>query len=388
MNRATRFALALLAASAMALPTAAWADAPSAKASPVYILSLSTDDSDDQADALTQALRSRVRQASGWSLLETPQSFDTLAIALKCPPRPDAPCLQRIGDQLHADHFVWGTLARAKPGAVKADLHMWSRGKPDVEVVDVYSDNLKDASDEALRGITGSLFGKLSGAAAGATATLVVHAGTGGGEVRVDGVQRGALEGGVARLDVPAGAHSVTVRVPGAEAAQQSAVLASGASQELTFPLGAEVTAAPDSGEHASFPVRKVLEYGAIVVGAGLLIASGVEAAQWISDSNASNADRQSVPRSVTDVCAAEVNAAAQDACRKSKDAASVSTLGWVFGGAGAALLGTGIILLLTDHGSQETASGAAAQAPRRSALTVVPSMGPQGGSVDVRVTF
>ena len=78
------------------------------------MLSLWTDDADDQADALTQALRSRVRQAQGWSLLETPQSFETLAIALKCPPKPDAPCLQRIGDQLHADHYVWGTMARKK----------------------------------------------------------------------------------------------------------------------------------------------------------------------------------------------------------------------------------------------------------------------------------
>src|ERR1700722_1454117 len=139
MNRATRLAFTLLAASsALALPGAAWADAPSAKAQPVYVLSLSTEDSDDQADALTQAMRSRVRQSHGWSLLETPQSFETLAIALKCPPKPDAPCLQRIGDQLHADHFVWGTLSKGGPGQVKATLHMWTRGKSDVEATNSY----------------------------------------------------------------------------------------------------------------------------------------------------------------------------------------------------------------------------------------------------------
>src|ERR1700679_4037287 len=130
MTRATRFAFALLAAAAFA-PTSrtAHAEPPNAKATPVYVLSIWTDDADDQADALTQALRSRVRQAQGWSLLETPQSFETLAIALKCPPKPDAACLQRIGDQLHSDHYIWGMMGRRKtPGEVTADMHLWSRG--------------------------------------------------------------------------------------------------------------------------------------------------------------------------------------------------------------------------------------------------------------------
>src|SRR5277367_2401780 len=70
--------------------------------SAVYILALSTDDADDEADALTRALRGRVRQSDRWTLSETSQSFDTLAIALRCPPRPDAACLGRIGDQLRA----------------------------------------------------------------------------------------------------------------------------------------------------------------------------------------------------------------------------------------------------------------------------------------------
>ena len=36
---------------------------------------------------------------------------ETLSIALKCPPKPDPACLKRIGDQLKADHYVWGTMA-------------------------------------------------------------------------------------------------------------------------------------------------------------------------------------------------------------------------------------------------------------------------------------
>src|SRR6516164_1118081 len=107
--RHAKAALTVLATSVLGLAASpSRAEPPNGRATPVYILTLWTDDSDDQADALTQALRSRVRQASGWSLLETNQSFETLSIALKCPSKPDPPCLQRIGDQLHADHYVWG----------------------------------------------------------------------------------------------------------------------------------------------------------------------------------------------------------------------------------------------------------------------------------------
>src|SRR5579859_3596369 len=104
MNRRTRLAFATLASTILGLaPLVARADTVSPKTTAVYVLSVWTDDADDQADALTQALRARVRQTPGWMLLDTTQSFETLSIALKCPSRPDAACLQRIGDQLHAD---------------------------------------------------------------------------------------------------------------------------------------------------------------------------------------------------------------------------------------------------------------------------------------------
>ncbi len=108
----------------------ALAEPPNGKATPVYVLSIWTNDVDDQADALTAAIRSRVRIAPGWSLAETNQSFETLSLALRCPPTPNQSCLDRIGDQLHADHYVWGTMAKEKAGEVSVELRLWSRGKP------------------------------------------------------------------------------------------------------------------------------------------------------------------------------------------------------------------------------------------------------------------
>jgi hypothetical protein len=380
------FAACSLAAALVAVARPAHAEPPNARATPVYVLSIWTDDADDQAEALTQALRARVRQAQGWSLLETTQSFETLAIALKCPSKPDAGCLQRIAEQLHADRYVWGTMAKKKgPGEVTADLHLWARGKGDTEAAETYSDNLKDASDESLKQVSARLFGKLTGGAAGGT--LVVHAGSGAGYVLVDGSQRATLEGGVARLDVPMGAHTVAVRVPGFDAPAQQATIPAGTEQEITFAL-TPAAAPPVEGEsHSSFPARKVLTYGAFIAGAGLLVGSGVEVGVWVSDSNKSKDDRKNVPASVTDVCATEVNSFAQDACRRSKDAVTASTLAWILGGAGVALVGTGLVLALTDKGSSES-HDATTPAARRPRVDVLPVVGARGGKLDLRVTF
>src|SRR5580704_16460332 len=222
------FALVVLAlvASFVLESRPAWAEPANGKATPVYVLSVWTNDVDDQADALTQALRSRVRQSPGWSLAQTNQSFETLSLALRCPPTPNQSCLDRIGDQLHADHYVWGTMAKEKAGEVSVELRLWSRGKPQVEASETYNENLKDPGDEALRAVAGRLFAKLT--SNGATGTLVVHAGTASGSVQVDGVTKGRLDEGVARLDVPEGSHTVVVRVAGFTAPPQAITLQDG----------------------------------------------------------------------------------------------------------------------------------------------------------------
>jgi hypothetical protein len=389
MTRATRAAFALLAFSALATAAgSARAEPPNGKATPVYVLSIWTDDADDQADGLTQALRSRVRQAQGWSLLETAQSFETLSIALKCPSKPDAPCLQRIGDQLRADHYVWGTMAKRKtPGEVSAEMHMWSRSKPVTDAGENYSENLKDASDESLRQIASRLFGKLTGSAP--AGTLVVHAGTANGWVTVDGVDKAALDGGVGRVDIAGGGHTIGVRVLGFESPTQQANVPAGGEQDLTFALSPVVAPGAETTTPSSFPMRKVVTYSTLAVGVGLLAAGGVEGLVWLNDSNTSKTDRNNVPPTVTNVCTTEVNSSAVDACHRSKDAVTASTLGWVLGGAGVALLGTGFVLLVTDSGSRSNthhdSTGAASPRPR---FDVTPLIGSRAGGLDLHVTF
>jgi hypothetical protein len=320
-----------------------WGEPPVSKATPVYVLSIWTDDADDQADALTQALRGRVRQAPGWSLLQTSQSFETLAIALKCPPKPDFPCLQRIGDQLKADHYFWGTMDRKKApaGYVSAELHLWTRVKPDTVARQNYADNLKDPNDESLRAIAADLFTKLAPALAPPP---------------------------IAAADVP------PARGPSGSERQTPAVAIA------TFPTARST--APDR-----FPMRTVIAYSAVVVGGGLLVASIVEAANWISDSDRSTEDRKQVPKSVTDVCADSSSSAAKDACSSSKDAVTASTLGWLFAGLGAALVGTGVWLITSEETSRKAPGDEVSSGSERR-VTVLPSFGPRATSLELNVTF
>ncbi len=408
MSRAS-LAFAVLAASLLALasPRAARAESPNSKAVPIYVLSILTDDADDQAEALTQALRNRVKQAQGWSLLETPQSLETLTIALRCPPRPDAPCLQRIGDQLHSDHYVWGALAKKKGGEVSAEVHFWTRGKPQVDVTETFSDNLKEAGDEGLKTVAAKILGQLTGAAAssgggggggaaaeGPTGALVVHAGEAGGTVLVDGVEKGTLEAGEVRIEIPEGSHKVGVRVPGFQSQSLTTSIKAGSEQAVSFALApghdTEEASEAESTPSKPFPVRKVLAYSALGAAAVLLTVAAVEGLGWMADKNDNDNLRASIPSSVTDACApvppgASYADAAKKACADSNEAKDKSTIAWVTGVAGLAVGGAGVWLLTTDHPSDTTPAARASTRPR---VGLTPVLGAHEGGLRLKVQF
>lgn len=394
MPREFAFASAMIAGcAALFAPTFGRAAPPGASAVPVYVLTVWSDDSDDQADALTQALRAQVRNAPGLSLVDTTQSFETLAIALRCPAKPDAACLGRIGDQLHASDYVWGTLAKHKAGQVDAELHIWRRGKASADATESYAEDLKDPNDPRLQAIAARIVDNLAGTRA--AGTVLIHAGAASGRVLVDGADREALEGGRARVELPAGEHTVAVRVAGYESPQQTATVSAGSDRAVEFVLSptakstaGEAGGGEESSKRGGIGVRPILGYGAIAIGAGLLVAAGVEGLNWMSDKNANDKDRAAVPSNVTDVCSYPNSAPAQDACQQSKNAKTASTLGWIFTAAGAVFGGTGTWLVLSDSGKKAPpADGAtAAGVPPRVELT--PRLGTHAQTLELRVTF
>jgi hypothetical protein len=224
---------------------------------------------------------------------------------------------------------------------------------------------------------------------------LVVHAGTGGGTVLVDGVEKGTLDGGDARVNVGEGSHKVTVHVPGFQAPSLTTNMKPGGEQEISFALSPAKegeTSEPEATGSKPFPVRKVISYTAIGVGVALLVVAGVEMAAWFSDKNTNESNRANIPSSITDACTVTGNVsyaqAAADACNVSNDAKTKSTVAWVTGVAGLAAAGTGAVLLVTDHGSGSDASSGSSRTPSARRFAVTPMVGPHEGGLRLKLSF
>ena len=125
----------------------------------VVLIDLDFDDGDDdQADALTAALRSKLSAGHRWRLDPSRPSMSALVPGLSCPRPPDAACLDGISKQLATDRYFWGFVKKAAvPDTVVAELHYWERGSPEHVALETYSSNLTDQNDDALRRIAAQL---------------------------------------------------------------------------------------------------------------------------------------------------------------------------------------------------------------------------------------
>ncbi|UQA61220.1 PEGA domain-containing protein [Polyangium aurulentum] len=205
---ATAFAISTWISAAPAL-----AAEPGPDTLPIHVVSIQTPDADDQAEALTKALRQAVRAIPGWSLGEGDYSLEVLALSLKCPEPPDASCQSRIADQIRADRYVWGILSKGKASNVTGELNFWVRGKGTSKVPVNYSANLTEAEDESLKKIAVDTINRLTGGPP--KGEVKVKAGNVAGQVFLDGQPLGALTAGEGTFFVPSGSHQIVVKAPG-----------------------------------------------------------------------------------------------------------------------------------------------------------------------------
>jgi hypothetical protein len=376
-------------------PRFAFAEAPGPRTTPVHVLGIDSDDAEDQADALTGALRSRVRTAPGWSLQETQHSLGMLTAALRCPQKPDAACLQRIGDQLHTDRFVWGVMSKAAGNQVVADVHLWARGRADVVTKETYSDNLQDQNDETLRRIATRILDKLAGTTT--KGTITVHAGDAEGVVWINGQRNRALEHGAATIELIPGRYDVEVRAQGfGTASQESVVVNPG--QDTSVPLKlvpAVQTVATAPAPESKVSVRRIFGWSLFGLGVVTGIVAGVEGYEFLSAKNDLDNARAQVPSTITDVCGSapniQFNGAAATACSKYNEAANDRTIVEILAPAAGAFLVTGVVLLLTDRNKESSAPSSSATARAdRPRLQVFPYAAPRGtgGGVEAVLTF
>jgi hypothetical protein len=369
--------------------------AAQAKAQAIHVLSIDSDDADEQAEALTAALRAHVRETPGWTLLETTQSLSMLTAAFQCPQRPDNSCLQRIGDKLKSEQLIWGVMSKAPGHQVTVDIHLWSRGKPEQVAHESFSDNMKESNDDSLRKLATQIFGKLLGLAGG---TVVLHASADAGSVLVDGQPKATLDHGRTTLSLSAGPHTIEVRAPGYANARRDVTVQPSTSSEVELVLEAEAPPPGAEGPSKPLPIRKIVGWGAIGAGTVLVVVGVVLGVSYLGDKSdlntARNANYGGQPAhdgaGIADPCNPSASGGATNTetvkgCN-ALDAAKSAEIGEITTFAiGGVLAATGVYLLVTDHSSSD------APAPTKTGLAsfhLLPSVGPGSGSLLVLGRF
>jgi hypothetical protein len=339
----------LLAGGVLLGATIARADSPGPSALPLQVIAIQSDDADDQADALTSALRSRVRALHGFSLADGDYALEVLTLGLKCGEIPDEPCQAKIGDHIHADRYIWGTLKRSKTTRqVTADLHFWSRGRPPIRSQVIYSDNLTTPGDEVLKRVADDMLSRLVGTKKGAP---------------------------------PAAA-------PGSSAPPPPALAPGALTSRSTGPSASSGEEPPE--EHGNG--HRTAGWAGVGLG-GVLIAAGFYSVVRVHDIDTNDRFdlyRQQFPPG-DDICdnaranthptkpivGAATPTEMQDLC---SEATTFQMLQYVFFGLGAVSAGAGIYLLATDKAAPPPAA--------QSRWSLAPSLSHSGGRLQLKVAF
>jgi hypothetical protein len=375
-----------MAAAIMSSSEISWADPPGTNALPINVVTIKTDDADEQAEALTTALKAEVRKLAGWSLMEGDNSLEMLSLALRCPSPPDAACELRIADQIKADRFVWGTLKKSGGHKVEGALHMWTRSQGQTTANVSFSDNLTEANDDAMRKVAQDALTTLTGGPP--KGSVRVTAGETNGQIFVDGQPSGAIHEGVATVFVSVGKHRIEVRAPGYAPASGEVSVSPNSSVALSLTPTTEEQASASTNKTST---KKLIGYGGIAGGlifgiAGVYSSLKVHS---ISTDSGMTAYREGTDPGV-DICdraragvvAKGPNAAGpNEVADMCSSGSTYQTLQYVFYGLGAISAGIGTYFILTDKPEQPSTSSARN-------IQFVPSAGRQGGGFNLRMSF
>jgi hypothetical protein len=338
---------------------------------------------DDQADALTKALRNAVNKAPGWRLAPGDYSLEVVALQ-KCEVGdanwlPDALCIQRIADALGTDRLLWGTLG-VKSGQAVGELRLWTRGKGEARYPLAYASTLTEAADQTLGDIAAKAVLALTGGPP--AGSVRVQAGTGGGQVFADGTPLGELKDGAGTFTLPQGAHVVLVRVPGFADSETQV--------QVKLEQRADVTLTLVPKGEVKIDWRLVGGIASLVLGAGGA-AAGFAGVALVSDSQSTvNAQKaayldEAKLLQVTNICALATNTSpttgndqlVSAACSQGSTGELLQIAGF---SSSAAFLGLGIGLLATRRASAPTDD--------KPKVTFVPWFGTRGAGATFGMVF
>lgn len=178
---------------------------------PVAVLAVKSDEALDQAEALTAALKQAVQRAKGWSLGDSSQSLEFLALKMKCANPIDAACESRIADVIKVDRYVWAVVDfdRSKKTVV-GTVHFFVRGKGTSKTEVRFASSLTSA--KGLESVAASAFAKVSGGAP--QGGVKISTGGVAAQLYIDGRPLGAVPPTGTIVQLPVGMHTITVKAP------------------------------------------------------------------------------------------------------------------------------------------------------------------------------
>jgi hypothetical protein len=379
------FALGV-ASAVLALPGSARA----ADEEPAVVLTIQTLDAFENADSFTSALKRALEEAPGWTVPKTDKDYalQVLTISLDCADPPDAACEQKIGDEIHVDHFLWGRMHK-EGSDVTGDLHLWTRDKGSTTATFRYSANVKDAADDTLLAEARKHVAELVGPPPGGTLKILAGAIT--GPVFVDGKEAGKMIGGRVTLQVTPGPHKISIPAEGYNTMEAQVDLQPMESKELTL-----TPSVPSKGPD----VQKILGFATMGLG---VVAGGVAIGATVKTKliNDELGDKEQLLKDITpntstggevDLCAPGdgddpyPNFTGPDAqkqyynglCDTGRTMQTLQLVMWPLAGA---LVGTGIVVVATSDWS--SSSG-----PEAASVRIDPSFGPQGADLKMTVRF
>ncbi|HVY44644.1 MAG TPA: PEGA domain-containing protein [Minicystis sp.] len=381
---AARLSTMAIAAAACLAPAVARAAPSGPDTLPLNVVAVEGNDAEDQAEALTKALRNAVREMHGWSLTGGDYSMEVLVLSMKCSDPPDAACQAKIADEIKVDRYIWGWIKKKGPN-VAGELAFWVRGKGTTRIPIEYSANLTEPNDEALKKVAMDAVVQLTGGAP--KGGVHVKAGNVGGQLFIDNNPVGALVGGEATMQIPSGLHTITVKAPGYDDAQTQISVKPNATTEATLTL---IKATQKTGMSGRAIAGWSLLGGGIALAAGGGVVGGVQLATNSSANNGAYGKVRDATPSGQNPCDFAKTAQAKTAVGPSVAGQAVnqcstnsllSTLQIILYPAGAVVGGVGIYLLVTSP------SRPAATEPQ-TGWTFQPDVGPMGGSLTATYRF
>jgi hypothetical protein len=351
----------------------------------VVVLGLTSLEGDDEfARNLSGALRHAATAVRGWSVSERDVALSQMELVHGCESS-DPACMVLIAGTLNAQRIVYGTVSRSPMGsryefAVSVFSFNVATGEVDQRAQHNLPSTRTDIDD--LRDPAREIIAEIANTPRAGTIRVTAAPGR---EVRIDGTLVGTTDSGgtFVAADVATGPHEVLVQ----DAAAQTVTVTEGTEQ-----LVAIATVTDGGGGGNQGPGVNWLAV-ALLAGAGVALVGAIYT--WgrllaLSNDGEYNAYRTSL---------GEMGVSGEVACADSSfalatpamstyargvcsEGSTLEILQYVFLGVAVAAGATGIILLVLDS------SSGGGEHQEQAALRLVPSAGPNGGSLALHLTF